>query len=268
MDNSPRWDEPYSRVVIDGVLPPYRRTDLRIADSSHRPSGPEYDRYLWLIEEMRAARYDDAAVVERASFRAGDVFMSAMLALASDVLAGLGLAIDADTADVDWLGSTAAALRDAVAAAVDPDSGLSVDVDELTGARLGADTVAGFSPLLCGGLDAAAEERMLDVFRGPEWCGHPGLTAALPPSTTPASPRFDSRRYWRGPIWPVMAWLFGWALAHRGLAEEAERIRTEGLRLVADGNFGEYYEPFTGEWLGSNEQSWTAAVTLDWLAEA
>jgi glucosylglycerate hydrolase len=34
-----------------------------------------------------------------------------------------------------------------------------------------------------------------------------------------------------------------------------------------DGCFGEYYEPFTGEALGSDDQSWTAAVALDWLAD-
>ena len=37
-------------------------------------------------------------------------------------------------------------------------------------------------------------------------------------------------------------------------------------QLVAAGQFGEYFEPFTGKQLGSTQQSWTAAVTLDWLA--
>jgi glucosylglycerate hydrolase len=34
-----------------------------------------------------------------------------------------------------------------------------------------------------------------------------------------------------------------------------------------EGHFGEYYEPFTGEPLGSMDQSWTAAVALEWLAD-
>jgi hypothetical protein len=32
------------------------------------------------------------------------------------------------------------------------------------------------------------------------------------------------------------------------------------------GDFAEYFEPFTGESLGSPQQSWTAAVALDWSA--
>ena len=39
----------------------------------------------------------------------------------------------------------------------------------------------------------------------------------------------------------------------------------EGLRQASDGTFAEYYEPFTGEPLGSMQQSWTAAAVLDWL---
>ena len=37
------------------------------------------------------------------------------------------------------------------------------------------------------------------------------------------------------------------------------------FRQVTDGHFAEYYEPFTGEPLGSMQQSWTAASVLDWL---
>ncbi len=32
------------------------------------------------------------------------------------------------------------------------------------------------------------------------------------------------------------------------------------------GDFAEYFDPFTGKPLGSQQQSWTAAVALDWSA--
>jgi hypothetical protein len=43
-------------------------------------------------------------------------------------------------------------------------------------------------------------------------------------------------------------------------------MRRESLGQLAEGGFAEYFEPFTGEPLGSAEQSWTAAVALDMLA--
>jgi hypothetical protein len=42
-------------------------------------------------------------------------------------------------------------------------------------------------------------------------------------------------------------------------------VRESSLGQIAKGGFAEYFEPFTGEPLGSREQSWTAAVALDWL---
>jgi hypothetical protein len=46
----------------------------------------------------------------------------------------------------------------------------------------------------------------------------------------------------------------------------AEALRRVALEELAQGGFAEYFEPFTGEPLGADDQSWTAAVTLDWLA--
>ena len=43
-------------------------------------------------------------------------------------------------------------------------------------------------------------------------------------------------------------------------------MRRTALDQLADGGFAEYFEPFTGEPLGSPDQSWTAAVALDFLA--
>jgi len=43
-------------------------------------------------------------------------------------------------------------------------------------------------------------------------------------------------------------------------------MRRETIGQLAEGGFAEYFEPFTGEPLGSHEQSWTAAVALDMLA--
>jgi len=62
-----------------------------------------------------------------------------------------------------------------------------------------------------------------------------------------------------------MTWLFSWCFARRGWAERSAILCREGLRQASDGTFAEYYEPFTGEPLGSMQQSWTAAAVLDWL---
>jgi len=65
-----------------------------------------------------------------------------------------------------------------------------------------------------------------------------------------------------------MNWLFWSALAGAGEADLARRWRDQGLAQLKDLTYGEYYHPLTGEPLGSHDQSWTAAVALDWIADA
>ena len=83
---------------------------------------------------------------------------------------------------------------------------------------------------------------------------------------SPASPGFRERTYWRGPQWPVLNWLMAWALNRSGEPEAANQLRLAGLSQLVDCDFAEYYQPVTGEVLGSRDQSWTAAIALDFLA--
>lgn len=266
MDNSPRWDAPYAEVHPGPDLPPYTRRDTHlVADPAMRPTNPEYDRYLWLIEEMRKVAYHPDRVVATSSFLVGDVFFTALFALASEVLADLGAEFDQPSLRIARLATWARRARTAVAAATDPVTALARDWDFRTSKWLTTQTLAAFAPLLCGGLDQQAESTLLSTLDGPAWSGHPALATPVLPSTSPADPSFHPRQYWRGPQWPVMCWLFGWAFDRRGWPELAERHRTEGLRLCSDGQFAEYYHPLTGEPLGSRNQSWTAAAVLDWL---
>jgi len=264
MDNSPRWDGPYSRVAVAPDLPPYQRLDTRfVPDRSQRPTRLEYDRYLTGVEELKRAGYDDARIRATASFVTTDVFMSAVLAAASEALARIACRLGA--ADVAELEEHAERFRAGVAGSVDPDLGLAVDTDLRTGAPLRVQTVAGFAPLLCGGLDEPAERAMVELMRSERWTAHPGLRHAVLPTTSPASPEFRPREYWRGPSWPVINWLFVWMLERRGRADVARPLRQASLDQLAEGSLAEYYEPLTGEPLGSATQSWTAAAALDLL---
>ncbi|MGC0366694.1 hypothetical protein ABH922_004678 [Rhodococcus sp. 27YEA15] len=265
MDNSPRWDRAYSNVVA-GAVPDYQRADVAIVtDTSQRPTDHEYDRYLWLLEEMKAVQYDDARLATAMSFAVEDVFVSAVFALACDVLATIGEEHSRPRSDVRELRGWADRFRQGVIATTDERSGAAKDFDLRSGRWVQTETIAMFAPLLCGGLERDAERALLRTFEGPKFCTHPDMKFAVPPSTSPVSGDFRSREYWRGPVWPVITWLFSWAFARRGWAERSHLLRSEGLRQASDGSFAEYYEPFTGEPLGSMQQSWTAAAVLDWL---
>ncbi|MXP21446.1 glycogen debranching protein [Gordonia sp. HNM0687] len=266
MDNSPRWDRPYANVVPGVDLPAYVRADLdHVGDLSMRPSDLEYDRYLWLVEQMKRSNYDDDLLPKVMSFAVEDVFVSAIFSVACDVLATIGEDYSKPRSDVRDLRAWADRFRAGVVASANERNGAARDYDLRTDQWINTETLAVFAPLICGGLSRERERALLRLFDGPRFCGHPDLRYAVPPSTSPISMDFRAREYWRGPVWPVMTWLFSWAFARRGWTERSARLREEGLRQATDGAFAEYYEPFTGEPLGSMQQSWTAASVLDWL---
>jgi hypothetical protein len=264
MDNSPRWDAAYAAITVTHEQELRRHDTALVADVSERPSDAEYQRYLHLVAQMRSVDYDDARIPEVIDFRVGDVFMTALLAVAAEELTTVGRDLGLEKEVADQM-DIAARARAAVLASVAPDSGLCRDWDARTRSWTDAESLASFSVLLCGG-DEAVYARQRETITGPRWAGHPGLRFALPPTLSPDDAGFKPRTYWRGPIWPVMNWLYWWALERHGDRELADRWRSEGLAQLADLTCAEYYEPLTGDPLGSHDQSWTAAVALDWLA--
>jgi hypothetical protein len=64
----------------------------------------------------------------------------------------------------------------------------------------------------------------------------------------------------------VTNWLLSWALERAGAEKAAAELRRTALKQVVEaGGLAEYYEPYTGEVLGTANHSWTAAVVVDWL---
>lgn len=262
-DNSPRWDGPYARVQ-PGAVPAFTRRDtLHVADASERPDNAEYTKYLWLVQQMASVGYDDKAIQDIVDFRVRDVFFSGIMAASSDVLAGLAEDMGR-SADAEELRGFACRFRDGVAATIDPGTGLARDYDVLAREWISTDTVSGFAPLVAGGDDSVLAAQR-NILVGPDWMGCPGLRFPLPPSTSPSSPAFRPRTYWRGPVWPFLNLLLGWACHRDGQNELYETLRSASLLQLADLQFGEYYEPFTGEPLGSLNQAWTAAAALEWI---
>jgi len=266
-DNSPRWDQALARIKAPDPGP-YTRVDNRqLTDLSQRPTDWDYDRYLYLVRLLRECRYDDAEIHRGYPFQIKDVFFSAVLVAANAALLDLAEVAGADDGHRRDLARWRDRGRAGLARRFDAASSLCSDYDVRTREPIRLRTFAAFAPLFARTADPGQRAAQLRRLDDEDFCGHPRLRWHLLPSTSPAEPAFEPRNYWRGPVWPVIDWLLWRALGQSGDSGRAARIRRDSLdQIAAAGEFAEYFEPFTGQPLGSPQQSWTAAVTLDWLA--
>jgi len=263
MDNSPRWDEAYQRVVV-GDLEPFTRLDLdHVTDPAQRPSDEEYRKYLWIVQQLREVAYDDAAAHDVSPFAVGDVFFTAIFSFANQVLARLGrdLGRRSQVRDLEAFADAADA---AVVASLDPETGLGRDRDYRRDAWVDVtpQTLGGFAPLVAG---LGQLDGVVEALGGPLWSGHPDLIYPLPPTTSPEALAFSPRSYWRGPQWPVMSWFMTYVLDHHGYGDQARGFREKGLEQLRGKYYPEYIDPITNKALGSNSQSWSAAASILWL---
>jgi hypothetical protein len=88
------------------------------------------------------------------------------------------------------------------------------------------------------------------------------------PSVAVSSQWFQPMRYWQGPTWLNINWLVIDGLKRYGFDEHAAALHDLTLELVQKSGFHEYYDPVTGEPLGTDNFSWSAALTLDLLHTA
>jgi hypothetical protein len=267
-DNTPRWDAALLRLQIS-ALPSYTRTDTSLVDADERPTRAEYDRYLWLVALLRDAGYDDDAIQRAHPFLIKDVQCSAIFAAACGSLERIAEFVGAGAAERAEIAARRERAAAAVVRAWDEELGLVLDFDVRMRAPVRVSTSAGLAVLLVPDLDPTLAERAVGTAFGPDFAGGAGLAFPVVLSTALRSSEFRPRAYWRGPTWPVVNWLLWWGLIQQRMTEPAGALRRANLALLSrpTARFAEYFEPFTGEPLGSLDQSWTAAVALDWLAD-
>ena len=252
-DNAPDWDNAMAAIDPVGVGE-YTRRDTSHVDASMRPTKEDYDRYIWLVQRGRRLGWDEAKMAQDPPFMVADPTMTFTLLRANRDLAALADVLGEDRSEIDeWtrtLEAGAATLWN----------------DELE-AYDSRDTVSGkwsFSlsnaSFLCfwAGID---NPRMLNHLER--------VSNAAPyavASYDPEGPKFDGKRYWRGPVWGMMNTMIGIGLADCGHKDASETLRATTRKLIEESGFAEYFDPTTGAPAGGKHFTWTAAIWLGWLS--
>ncbi|MFC1459409.1 neutral trehalase [Microvirga arabica] len=254
-DNSPAWDEALARVPTTTTTV-IRRKDTGHVDASMRPRDEDYQRFIHLVDVYRHCDWDPKRQWTNAPFKVADVQMTAILARATADLIHLAevLGAEGDKAELAQMHRT---LLDGLARRWRPSLSRFVSLDLISGNDIETPTQAGFIPLVAVTLDDAQRDAVMAEIE--RWLD--GMVVGVP-SAPRFSPAFEPKRYWRGPVWAVINWLIADGLRLNEAEDLARRIEQVTVHAVENAGFCEYFDPTTGEGLGGDTFSWTAAAYL------
>jgi neutral trehalase len=257
-DNSLDWVDALADVPADNVGP-YQRRDTQHVDASQRPTQFEYDRYVALVQAFRALGWDNSRLHDASPFQVVDPGFNAILIHSDQALARLAQAMG-DSA----LAQRAQARVQKGIAAMNrlwsDAHGQYLCLNRRTGALVDSASVGGLLPVL---VLPASHPHL------PHLCERLNTSLKLAPfgvaSHWPEDPRFDGKRYWRGPSWLIVNYLLIKGLRDSGEHELAQDIVMASLRCIEHAGCSEYYHPITGEALGGGTFTWTAAMVMEFL---
>lgn len=240
-DNCPAWDRPMEAIDPEEA-PPFQRVDTKkVADASQRPTELQYKRYMTLVHRFRKNGF------QMANFGVYDPFFTTLVILAEESLGRLceKLSVESEAKD------RALKLRQGLAAKLWSPELQRYRYYDSQASEFGEIYTSGsLAPVLLGP-ETPGYEKMKNKLRTDFWTEF-GL-----PTVAPHSASFDPVCYWRGPTWVNMNWLFSKAMG--------EELVDKTLALVQKSGFWEYFHPETGQGLGTDGFTWTAALVLDML---
>ncbi|MDJ1015427.1 MAG: hypothetical protein QNJ35_02865 [Paracoccaceae bacterium] len=252
-DNAPDWDGAMAAIDPEGVGS-YERRDLTHVDAAMRPTKADYDRYIWLVQRGRRLGWDESALAENRPFMVADPTMTFTLLRSNRDLAELADMLGEDRSEIDaWT----QALEHGAATLWNESLGSYDSRDAVSGEWSGAISNASF---LCwwAGIDKPAMLQQLDRI-----CTAAPFAVA---SYDPGGPKFDAKRYWRGPVWGMINSLIGIGLEDCGHIDAANRLCETTRGLIEKSGFAEYFDPIDGSPAGGSRFTWTAAIWLGWAS--
>ena len=257
-DNSPDWDAAMAAVEVPADLGEYQRKDLQHVDAKARPTKEQYDCFLALVKHGRECGWDHKEIYDNGQFLAADPGVQFMLLRSDRDLLTLAetLGKDDETGQLrEWIEASEAGCEslwsDDLGGYCAKDMRGGSSSTGLSNASMLAWYAGVVKPEQAGRMADAARSMLNGVDYGmPSWAAH--------------QDGFDSRRYWRGPVWAIMNYMIAEGMLEQGEKELALRMRMDIMRLISEHGFREYFDPVSGEGAGGDNFTWTAAIWLAW----
>ena len=270
LDNNPAWMSELHEHLLPGWIRFLQKTrldfvagllrrDTQVVPPDQRYSNIDAMALFDAQRRLRRKEYNIDRILDHSLFTIEDLAFNSIFIRANDLLIGMAKTLRADLPE-DFLKRTEKS-KHSFQDLWDPYTESYYARDFVTHKLIKEPTIEGLLPLYAGCISPERAAVLVKTIENSHMFGpaHPI------PSVPLNSPWFDPQRYWQGPTWLNTNWLIIDGLRRYGYKDHAEALIESSLELVENGHFNEYFDPLTGEPIGAQNFSWTAAVALDWL---
>ena len=260
MDNSPCWDIPVNKFEMR-FKPEFMRKDRKDIPAKQRPSDDEYSRYSYLVQAYAGENWDQSNILDLNLFLVQSVLVNVLQLKSMQALAKISKLIDMP---VDVINRRIKQTQERFENKLwDNGSQRYLDYDMGGDRLIETDNISQFLPLLAGVASSERAEAIISRLQSPDYWPENGWGIC---TQSRSSSDFDLECYWRGPVWINTNWMIIKGLEKYHHPQLAKRLAHETLDLVDKFGFFEYFNSDTGQGLGSDNFSWTAALVLDLIA--
>lgn len=287
LDNSPRWADPLKNIPVTEAQVRAAHTELPVSDETHRaeygyrqdihhvraqfrPTNEDYARYTEIVKYLRRNNYSDEAY-KTAPFRVKDTLFNSWMYASTFAAKEIAQELGEDTSQIDrWLTKQRAGMQ----SLWDEENGLYFDYDAITNQPIKRKTISSFAALITDVPDERQVEKMVAVLQGPDFLNPSDKKIALKlvPSTAHTDPAYHAEAYWRGPAWINVNWMVAYGLRKQAerfnrpeWSQLAEELEQEMLKALEQLGFREYFNIETGEGVGTDSFSWSAALAVEMI---
>lgn len=256
----PGWIRALQKLKLIGLVSRLRR------DAQTIPLDERFDtvEILALFDTQRRLRrkaYDSTKILDHSLFLIEDVAFNAIFIRANSQLRDIAKVLDQKLPD--GLAEHMQLTETAFEKLWDEPTKQYYSRDFITHNALKESSVATLLPLYAGTISQERAEQLVRLIESDKAFG-----PAFPLPSTPVNSKwFQPMRYWQGPTWLNINWMVIDGLRRYGFHDHAAALTDLSLEMVEKSGFAEYFDPITGEPLGTDNFSWTAALTIDLLEQ-
>ncbi len=253
LDNSPIWDGPLDKVKIEENLK-YERRDLNVSRSSNRPLKKDYDGYITLLNQFKKNKYNPRKIVNESMFNVIDIGFNSILIRATKDLVEISKKFNLDFTD---LKNKISKSEESLIKFYKDDDQSFFSYDFKNHNLIKVDAISNYFILFANLENQEINNKIIDKLKK-----YNSQKDYFFTTVNPKDKAFEETRYWRGPVWINSNWI-----VYQGLINKdkifSSLIKNKTLELLENKKFHEYYNYKTGECLGANNFSWSAALYLD-----